>query len=111
VVVPHPLASSVLDQPFDAGALAALLRFDEAELIEELERLCEHRLLRVDLLRVDSLRFRFRYELVREVLIASLSLARQRLLRERVDRGSDDLSSTPTAQRKRQPERHWPPSV
>lgn len=86
------LASSVLDQPFRAEALAALLRVDEAELIEELERLCEHRLLRVD-----GLCFRFRYELVREVLLASLSPARQRLLRERVDQGSDDLSSTPIA--------------
>jgi DNA-binding SARP family transcriptional activator len=73
------LAASVLDQPFEPEALARLLRVDEVELIEELERLCARRILRID-----GLRFRFRYQLVGEVLLASLSPARQRLLRERI---------------------------
>jgi DNA-binding SARP family transcriptional activator len=73
------LAASVLDQPFEPEALATLLRVDEVELIEELERLCARRILRID-----GLRFRFRYQLVGEVLLASLSPARQRLLRERI---------------------------
>jgi hypothetical protein len=51
-----------------------------AELAEELDRLCERRILRVD-----GLGFRFRYDLVRQVLLASLSPARQRLLRQRLD--------------------------
>jgi hypothetical protein len=75
----------VLDQPFEPEPLATVLRVDEGELIEELERLCERRILRID-----GLRFRFRYQLVRDVLLASLSPARQRLLRERVDETEDE---------------------
>jgi DNA-binding SARP family transcriptional activator len=81
------LAASVLEQPFDPEPLATLLDVDEAELIEELERLSERRILRVD-----GLRFRFRYELVREVLLASLSPARRRILRERL-RGPGELTA------------------
>ena len=72
-------AASVLDQPFDPEPLAALLETDAAELTEELERLCERRILRID-----GLRFRFRYDLVRRALFASVSPARRRLLRARV---------------------------
>jgi hypothetical protein len=50
--------------------------------IEELERLCERRILRVD-----GLRFRFRYDLVRQVLLDSISPARRRLLHDRVVAG------------------------
>jgi DNA-binding SARP family transcriptional activator len=82
--------AAVLEQPFAPEPLAALLQVDAAELVEELERLCERRILRVE-----GLRFRFRYELVREVLLASLSPARQQLLRERLDRAS--MSSEPTS--------------
>jgi len=78
------LAASVLEQPFEPEALATLLRVDEVELVEELERLCVRRILRID-----GLRFRFRYQLVGAVLLDSLSPARQRLLRERL-RQSDD---------------------
>jgi hypothetical protein len=81
------LAASVLEQPFDPEPLAALVRVDEVELIEELERLSEHRLMRVD-----GVGFRFRYELVREVLLASLSPARRRILRERFHPGDMQLS-------------------
>jgi DNA-binding SARP family transcriptional activator len=73
-------AASVLDQPFEPEPLADLLGIDAAELIEELERLCEQRILRID-----GLRFRFRYDLVREVLLESVSPARRRLLRQRFD--------------------------
>jgi DNA-binding SARP family transcriptional activator len=79
------LAASVLDQPFEPESLATVLRVDEGGLIEELEQLCERRILRID-----GLRFRFRYQLVRDVLLASLSPARQRLLRERVDETEDE---------------------
>ncbi len=88
------LAASVLEQPFDPEPLAALVRVDEVELIEELERLCEHRLLRVD-----GVGFRFRYELVREVLLASLSPARRRILRERLYPGDMQLSPLQGARR------------
>jgi DNA-binding SARP family transcriptional activator len=78
------LAASVLEQPFDPEPLAAFLAVDEAELIEELERLCERRILRVD-----GLGFRFRYDLVREVLLTSLSPARQRVLRQRLSEAEE----------------------
>ncbi|MGH3093652.1 MAG: AAA family ATPase, partial [Gaiellaceae bacterium] len=73
------VAASVLEQPFEPEPLAGLLGADAAELTEELERLCERRVLRVD-----GLGFRFRYQLVREVLLNSLSPARRRLLRDRL---------------------------
>jgi DNA-binding SARP family transcriptional activator len=88
------LAASVLEQPFDPERLATLIRVDDtAELIEELERLCEHHILRVA-----GVRFRFRYELVREVLLASLSPARRRLLRGRLDRRPGEESATANAE-------------
>jgi hypothetical protein len=77
------LAASVLEQPFDLETLAGLLHVDATELAEELERLCEHRILRVD-----GFHFRFRYDLVRQVLLTSLSPARRRLLQARLDRPS-----------------------
>jgi predicted ATPase len=73
------LAASALDQPFEVEALAALVPAKTDELLEELERLCERRILRVD-----GFRFRFRYDLVRQVLHASLSPARRRLLKTRL---------------------------
>jgi predicted ATPase len=77
------LAASALEQPFDPETLAALLHVDATELAEELELLCEHRILRVD-----GFRFRFRYDLVRQVLLTSVSPARRRLLEARIDRAS-----------------------
>jgi DNA-binding SARP family transcriptional activator len=71
------LAACLLEQPFDPETLAALLHLDATEIVEELERLCEHRILRVD-----GLHFRFRYDLVRQVLVTSISPARRRLLQE-----------------------------
>jgi DNA-binding SARP family transcriptional activator len=76
------LAASALDQPFEPEALATMVPAKSAELLEELERLCERRILRVD-----GFRFRFRYDLVRQVLVASLSPARRRLLQSRLGRG------------------------
>ena len=88
-------AASVLEQPVRPESLATLLGVDAAELIEELERLCER-----GILRVDGLGFRFRYRLVHEVLRASLSPARRRLLRERLDRPAElrSMSIEPAVQ-------------
>jgi DNA-binding SARP family transcriptional activator len=72
--------AALLDQPFAPEALALLLEADVTVLTEELERLCERRILRID-----GLRFRFRYDLVRQVLLESVSPARRRLLRERLE--------------------------
>lgn len=72
------VAAAVLEQPFEPETLAALLGADATELTEELERLCERRILQVE-----GFRFRFRYDLVRQVLLAAISPARQRLLRQR----------------------------
>ena len=74
------LAACLLEQPFDPETLAVLLHLDATELVEELERLCEHRILRVD-----GFHFRFRYDLVRQVLLTSISPARRRLLQARLD--------------------------
>ena len=74
-------AASVLDQPFDPEPLADLLDTDPTELTEELERLCERRILRID-----GLHFRFRYDLVRQALRETISPARERLLHRRLDR-------------------------
>jgi hypothetical protein len=73
------VAASLVEQPFEPEPLADVLRTDAAELTEELERLCEQRILRIE-----GLGFRFRYDLVRQVLLGSISPARQRLLRQRL---------------------------
>jgi hypothetical protein len=75
------VASSMLEQPFEPEPLASMLGADAADLTEELERLCER-----GVLRIDGLGFRFRYEIFRQALLGSISPARQRLLRERVSR-------------------------
>ena len=72
-------AASVLDQPFDPEPLADLLDTNPTELTEELERLCERRILRID-----GLHFRFRYDLVRQALRETISPARERLLHRRL---------------------------
>ena len=56
-----------------------MLEQEVADLTEQLERLCERRILRVD-----GHGFGFRYGLVRAVLYHSLSPARRRVLRERL---------------------------
>jgi DNA-binding SARP family transcriptional activator len=76
-------AAAILEQPFRPEPLAELLEADPIALTEELERLCERRILRVD-----GLCFRFRYELVREVLRESVSPARRRLLARRLEEPS-----------------------
>lgn len=82
------VAASILGQPFEPEPLADLLSSDATELTEELERLCEQRILRID-----GFRFRFRYDLVRQVLLGSISPARQRLLRRRFDElGAEHLT-------------------
>lgn len=69
------VTASVLEEAFDVEPLARLVRTDPLELVEELDRLCERRILRVD-----GPRFRFRYPIVREALAASLSPARRQML-------------------------------
>ena len=87
------VTASVLAQPFEPEPLAELLGADVAELVEELERLCERRILRID-----GFRFRFRYDLVRRVLLESISPARHRLLHQRLD-GIDVEGSPPSIAR------------
>ena len=74
------IAACVLEQPFEPQPVADLLEVDAAGLVEELERLCERRILRID-----GLRFRFRNDLIRQVLLESISPARKQLLRQRFD--------------------------
>jgi hypothetical protein len=83
----------VLDQPFEPEPLAEMLGVDAAELTEELERLCEQRILRIE-----GFRFRFRYDLVRQVLLGSVSPARQRLLNRQLDKlDTQPMPSRPAA--------------
>ena len=77
----------MLEQPFVPESVADLLDVEPAELVEELERLCERRILRID-----GFRFRFRNDLIREVLLESISPARQRLLRQRLENGAGNTS-------------------
>jgi len=81
-------AASVLEPPFPVERLGALLEIGVGELIEELERLCQRRILRID-----GTGFRFRYELVRLVLCEQISPARKRLFSlrlEELDRESEE---------------------
>jgi len=80
------IAASVLDQPLEPKPLADLLGAGAADLDEELERLCERRILRID-----GLRFRFRNDLVRQVLLESISPARQRLLRQGLEEDAAEI--------------------
>ena len=75
------LTAATLPHPFEPDVLAAVLKTDPVALVEQLEQLCDRRILRVD-----GLRFRFRYAIVRDVLAAAVSPARGRLLRERAAR-------------------------
>jgi DNA-binding SARP family transcriptional activator len=87
------VSASVLDQPFEPEPLAEMLGVDAAELTEELERLCEQRILRIE-----GFRFRFRYDLVRQVLLGSVSPARQRLLNRQLDKlDTQPMPSRPAA--------------
>ncbi len=67
-----------------------MLELDVAELTEQLERLCERRILRIE-----GNGFRFRYDLVRAVLYYSLSPARRRVLRQRLEEADDQVQSPP----------------
>ena len=85
--------ASLLEQPFEPVPLAELLGgIDAAELTEELEGLCELRILRID-----GLGFRFRYELVRQVLRQTVSPARRRLTMLRLGYAFADAMPSPTA--------------
>lgn len=85
--------ASLLAQPFEPETLAGLVGAEVSELVEELERLCELRILRVD-----GFRFRFRYDLVREVLLGSISPARQRLVHQQLAKlNPDAMTSRPAA--------------
>jgi DNA-binding SARP family transcriptional activator len=74
------LTAATLPEPFEPEVLAALLETDPIALIEQLEQLCDRRILRVE-----GVRFRFRYAIVRDVLAAEVSPARGRLLRDRAE--------------------------
>ncbi len=78
------LGAAMLEQPFDPAPLAALLRVDVVELTEELERLCQRRIICLD-----GVRFRFRYDLVRDALVGSMSPAGRLILRQRLDTSAD----------------------
>jgi len=73
------VSASVLGEAFEPEVLASMTLVDPIRVTEELERLCDRRLLSID-----GFRFRFRFRVCREVLLYSVSPARRRVLRERV---------------------------
>lgn len=78
--------AATVPEPFGPHELARLVGTDPADVVEQLERLCAARMLRVD----GELGFAFRYPVVREVLREEISLIRRRLLSSRVrDRSGD----------------------
>ena len=72
------VAASVIRAQFAPEVLAAILDEDLGRVAEELERLCDRRLLQTD-----GPGFTFRYELMREVLCRAMSPTRRRLFRKR----------------------------
>lgn len=74
------VAAATLDQPFGADSLAVVLHADATVVVDELERLCERRILHVD-----GFGFRFRHIFVREALLDNVSPARKRLVTQRLD--------------------------
>lgn len=78
--------AATLPEPFGPHELARLVGSDPADVVEQLERLCAARMLRVD----GELGFTFRYPVVREVLREQISLIRRRLLSRRVRHRSGD---------------------
>src|SRR5262249_46466851 len=79
VPVPRPAHRFRHRRAFEADLLAEVLDLDPLTLVEELEELCEQRLLEAE-----GDRFRFRYPLLREALRGSLTPARRRLLLARL---------------------------
>jgi DNA-binding SARP family transcriptional activator len=73
------LTASVLDSPFGPDELADALDVDPLTLVEQLEELCDRRLLAPD-----NDRFCFRYPVLGDALRRSLTPARLRLLHARI---------------------------
>jgi len=73
------LSASIIDSPFCPDDLADVLDVDALALVEQLEELCEQRLLVPD-----GEGFRFRYPILGEALRRSLTPARRRLLHARI---------------------------
>jgi DNA-binding SARP family transcriptional activator len=73
------VCASVLGEAFAPEDLSKVTLVDPLLVTEELDRLCDRRLLSVD-----GFRFRFRFSIVREVLLHTVSPARRRVLLERL---------------------------
>jgi DNA-binding SARP family transcriptional activator len=86
--------ASVLGEAFAPEDLSEVIRVDSLEVAEELDRLCDRRLLRVA-----GSGFRFRYGIVRDVLLQTVSPARRRVLHERLATTRRDRQSDPNEPR------------
>jgi hypothetical protein len=74
-------AACLLEESFSASRLAGVLDMRTADVAEELDRLCQRRLLSLD-----DWQFRFRTRLMREALADSLSPAARSMLEQRIAR-------------------------
>ena len=74
-------AACLLEESFSASRLAAILDMTTAEVAEQLDRLCQRRLLSLD-----DWRFRFRTRLMREAMADSLLPASRSMLEQRIAR-------------------------
>jgi DNA-binding SARP family transcriptional activator len=82
--------ASVLGEAFAPEDLSELARVDPLVVAEELDRLCDRRLLRVA-----GFGFRFRYGIVRNVLLQTVSPARRRVVHERLATTRRDRQADP----------------
>jgi DNA-binding SARP family transcriptional activator len=84
------VSAAVLGEVFEPEVLAHMTQVDPIRVTEELERLCDRRLLGVD-----GFRFRFRFRICREVLLHGMSPARRRVLRDRMTAARREWSPEP----------------
>jgi DNA-binding SARP family transcriptional activator len=82
------LAASVLNASFDSDVLAFVVRRDPDTVIEELERLCDRRILEAE-----GMSFRFRYPVIADMLRDTLTPARRDLLERRADDAAQPSSA------------------
>ncbi len=90
-------AASVMGQPFDPAVLAQVLGIDAVAVAEDLDRLCQH-----GLLREQGQQFTFRDDLVRQILEDNLSPGRRALLVALAKRALSDPAEIHTTRYNRQ---------
>lgn len=89
--------AAVLGHSFDVSRLESVMALPQEELVDALERLERHALLRIDLTRTEG-RYAFGHDVIREAVYGELSHPRRRLMHRRVAqmldaRGTDSATA------------------